>query len=639
MGTTLSGTVQQMSRTLALTEEAKRTDAELLRRFIAERHELSFAALVRRHGPMVFAVCRRMLQQHADAEDAMQAVFIVLMRRAKDVRPAELGRWLHGVAVRVCVKARTVTQRCQWLPLEMEPFAKTTTDNELSRILDEELSALPSKYRSAIIECDVLERSRSDAAQILGWPEGTVATRLAKARQLLADKLRQRGVTLSVTALSLGFGSRTSAMPKEWDVPTASALHLAEGVLRTMSYSTLIWRSVAVLLMLGVGGSAMMLAPAGDPPGEAKKSDTPLSVKAEPKMVSMVWKEREPIELKGWLAGSLSFSADGTKLLVGGTEGTHAMFDAKTGKVLLKPERGDEFAAVAFAQSGDTYAVTAENMVTIYTPTPESPKQKKTTRFRFDDITPYCVEMMPPILNKDGLTPANFHQLIIGSAWQYNVKSWYYMDNPNGEGMTTLTTGKTKDKIVDEYAVPLAVDPNGERIVCTGPMDPTTNYNVVWAWSAGSGAGNKLMEGHTKDVVCAAWSKDGSTIVTGDAEGTVIVWDAKTSKETKRFQFGKDRIGSVDVSANGKRIATATIHNDKPNYTENVYVWDVANPPKAMKPIAPPKGSGGPFQGVASIEFTPDGKTLAACFCNFDHLNKLSFLTGEVRIWDLKPKQ
>ena len=290
MGSTLSGTVQQWSRTLAIDELAKCNDAELLRRYIVERHDVSFAALVRRHGPMVFAVCRRMLNQHADAEDATQAVFIVLMRRAKDVRPAELSRWLHSVAVKICVKARALTVRRQWLPLTFD-IAARSSDNELSLILDEELSLLPSKYRSAMIECDIMERSRSDAAKVLGWPEGTVATRLAKARQLLADKLRQRGVTLTVTALSVGLGSRLSAMPTPWDVPSATAFTLANGVLRTMTISTYIWRSIAMLLTLGTVGSAVMLAPASDPPpSEKKESDNPLSVKAEPKTVPMVWK-------------------------------------------------------------------------------------------------------------------------------------------------------------------------------------------------------------------------------------------------------------------------------------------------------------------------------------------------------------
>ena len=184
-------------------------------------------------------------------------------------------------------------------PLTVEPIISDSCveERELAAILDEELTTLPAKYRSAIIECDILERSRSEAAKLLGWPEGTVATRLAKARQLLADKLRQRGVTLSVTALSLLFGSRLSAMPKGWDVPTASVFHLANGVLRTMSTSTWIWRSVAIVAMFTTLGSAVMLAPAGDKPLSVSDtpvsvndkplsvSDTPVSVKAEPKMV------------------------------------------------------------------------------------------------------------------------------------------------------------------------------------------------------------------------------------------------------------------------------------------------------------------------------------------------------------------
>ena len=659
----MAGTpLRQMGLLFARHSDSQRSDAELLHGYVTQRDETAFAVLVRRYGRFVQAVCRRMLHQHADAEDATQAVFVVLMRRADSIRHPEIAGWLHGVAVRVCLAQRKSAGRHRLTSLVDEPMISDASaeDRELAAILDEELTTLPTKYRSAIIECDVLERSRSDAAQVLGWPEGTVATRLAKARQLLADKLRQRGVTLSVTALSLGLGSRTSAMPKAWDVPTASALHLAEGVLRTMSYSTLIWRSVAVLLMLGVGGSAMMLAPAGDSPLSVSDGAVSANLAPVPALRPMVWTEREPIVLMGWLAGSLDFSANGEKLLVGGTEGYHAMFDAKTGETLNKPKRGSKFAAVAFAHTGGDYIIGGQKEITYVKVPTASPEAATTTRWSLKhipalDITPYNIGICPVSITESSDIGNNgegaiVRRFVFNNAHDYYVMKFTNVLNPDGSittkpGSTSgigLNTSGVED--FDEYAMPFAVDPKGERVICNRSYDPKVGYSLLCVMPADIRGKSVVFEDYNATFVCAAWSRDGSTIVTGDDAGIVIVWDAKTFKETERFYFLRDRICAVDVTADGKRIA-ACIRKNKSAYgyqgaandPEGVYVWDMANPPKTLQPIALHKPNSKPFHGVANVKFTPDGKTLAACFCNFDQLKSKEKVEGQVRIWDLMP--
>ena len=190
--------------------------------------------------------------------------------------------------------------------------------------------------------------------------------------------------------------------------------------------------------------------------------------------------------------------------------------------------------------------------------------------------------------------------------------------------------------------MPLAIDPSGKRVVVTGPVDRATGKNVLWAWSAGSGAGNQLLEGHKATVVAAAWSKDGKTILTGDSGGVVIAWDAETFKEKARVAV-HGRIAAVAVSPDGKHAAAAVVSvlealPGKENYSEEVLVWPVADSPQQLKPISRTT-AGGSFNGVASVAFAPDGQTLASAFCNFDHLLGTGKLVGRVRIFKVLEDQ
>ena len=652
----LSASVQRMGRVLRLhDDDAKRTDAELLRRYVVERHEASFTMLVHRHGRTVHAVCRRMLRQHADAEDATQAVFIILMRRAGTIRNPEIGSWLHGVAVRVCLKLRASTDRRRCETLTDEPFATETSpeQREIAMILDEELAALPGKYRSAMIECDVLERSRSEAAKLLGWPEGTVATRLAKARQLMADKLRQRGVTLGVTALSVMLGSTrfSVAMPRLWDGPTTSAHLLANGVLRTMSYSNYIWRSVAGLLLLSSLSTAVMLVPAGDTPVSVSDSAVSLVLAPVPEPSTEVWKERQPIGLKDWQAGSLSFSTDGAKLLVAGTD-KHAMFyDMGSSAITsINPKGRTGFTVAAFDPSGSNYAIASEKEV-VYYDLDSNPMNVHQIRYKIPS-PPFAMSITPAHEDVRLITSINkvkqmkkfmVQCVSVASPTLVSYRQWSLSHKPDGGIARSVPVGMdlfaisdkgNKGRNFDPYATPIAANPAGKQIVKLSVVDIKT-LEVSAPLDAESG--NGFLKGHDEAVVCAAWSEDGSTIVTGDAGGTIIVWDAKTYRETHRFNIDKHRIGSIDTTKDGKRIAVATISNDKAKHSENIYVWDVDNPPKIFKPIAEPSHIDSAFTGVASIKFTPDGQTLAASFCNFDRAKDQQ--GGRVRIWDLKSRK
>jgi RNA polymerase sigma factor (sigma-70 family) len=259
------------------------TDGELLRSFVRTRDEPAFAALVRRLGPMVLGVCRRVSGDSHLAEDAFQAAFVVLARRASEVRPAEAVRaWLYGVAVRTARGVRAVSARrlAREVPVPAVPDRAgepiEQPDADALAILDEEVAGLPEHLRAAVVLCELDGLSRRDAARRLAVAEGTLSSRLAKARKLLAERLRKRGVSLP--AAGLGVLVTSENVPAQLTAVTvaaalapgpahAVAISLANGVLSAMVRSKLTLAAVGVLVLSLAGfGVWFMTRPQPQPP-------------------------------------------------------------------------------------------------------------------------------------------------------------------------------------------------------------------------------------------------------------------------------------------------------------------------------------------------------------------------------------
>jgi RNA polymerase sigma factor (sigma-70 family) len=185
------------------------SDGQLLERFLARRDSAAREALVGRHGPMVLGVCQRVLRDYHDAEDAFQATFLVLARRAASIWPREkVVNRLYGVAYQTAMKARATRARRRM----REGAASDTQDREaasrapahdLAELLDHELSRLPDKYRAPVVLCELEGKSHHEAAEQLGWPIGTVSGRLSRAKALLARRLTSRGVSLAGGSLAV----------------------------------------------------------------------------------------------------------------------------------------------------------------------------------------------------------------------------------------------------------------------------------------------------------------------------------------------------------------------------------------------------------------------------------------------------
>ena len=188
------------------------TDCQLLERYVEDRDEASFRALVVRHGPMVLKACRRVLRDRNEVEDAFQATFMVLVRKASSIRdPDTLGNWLYGVAFRVSVRLRRGAERRKGHErrrAELMPALSGNIESEsdhpwddLNLVVREELGLLPEPYRAPLELCYLLGRSHEEAADELGWPLGTVKTRLVRGRHRLRDRLDRRGIALGIGLL------------------------------------------------------------------------------------------------------------------------------------------------------------------------------------------------------------------------------------------------------------------------------------------------------------------------------------------------------------------------------------------------------------------------------------------------------
>jgi RNA polymerase sigma factor (sigma-70 family) len=254
------------------------SDGELLERFVSQHDQAAFELLVRRHGGLVWNLCRRLLGNAADADDAFQATFLVLVRRAASLdRRGSVAGWLYGVAYRIAVRARANGARGRWRERRAasEQASETRVDSavgELRQALDEELSELPAKYRMPIVLCYLEGKTHAEAASELGWPLGTLKCRVLRARERLRQRLSGRGLTVSAVALTAMLGREAAGA----EVPmllihstlkatllaevSAKSAALAEGVLRAMLVNKIKIATSVVLavLLLGSGAGALV---------------------------------------------------------------------------------------------------------------------------------------------------------------------------------------------------------------------------------------------------------------------------------------------------------------------------------------------------------------------------------------------
>jgi RNA polymerase sigma factor (sigma-70 family) len=634
------------------------SDSALLIRFLAKRDEDAFAALVHRHGPLVYGTCLRLLGNPSDTDDAFQAVFFVLARRAHTLRrDRSIGPWLHGVAVRVAKKLRGQILRRRLREMsaaKTERVQPAEPAHEFWAIIDEELARLARPLREALVLCDLSGQSHSQAAASLGLAKGTVTKRLAKAREELATLLKRRGIALGAGALATTIATRAPAsVPAPLLLETAkqavafsarqavgsiTAKSLAEGVMRSLKFRVLkVWLVVG-LLVLALTGGGLMLASGSADPGERKAEPPPAGADAKPDAAKAgtVWREIYTAEDSGKYPVSVAFSGDGQTLVTGDTNGEVMALilprENPTGRWKSRPD--GSHAAVAYsADQKHVYATTAYGVRIL-----DAATGNEKGRIEEKDSNPIAIGVFP---NKTITKDFTQLQIVFGDARGYFVKSWAEGKLPDTVGGIEVSTVTKGAKPADMAAVPLAVDPKGRSAIMTGLRDGTGQFtgtkgkNVLWAYVCGDYAegspGNRVMVGHTATVISAAWAKEGSTAVTGDADGRVIVWDAKTMKESRRVELG-GRVMAVAISPDGTHTA-ACIRGEQGS---EVYAWETAKPANAMRPIHNQLGDFG-SEPYASLAFSSDSKRLAGCAIDKKWLQPgpKALPSGQVHVWEL----
>jgi RNA polymerase sigma factor (sigma-70 family) len=392
----MSGVVKHLRRGAILGNGTLLSDGQLLDCYITDRDEAAFAALVRRHGAMVWGVCRRVLAGHHDAEDAFQAVFLVLARKATSVVPRELvANWLYGVAYNIALKARAGVARRRIRERQVTPMPEPTAVEldlwrDLGPVLDQELNRLPDKYRVPVVLCDLEGKSYKEAAEQLGCSGGTFGARLSRARAILTERLTRRGVTLSAGALALVLSQNAASASVPAVVVSntikavgalaarqavagaisAKAAALCEGVVKNMLWTKL--RGSVVILAIGalLFGAGLWRYAVASPGSESGSKPSALKSrlltaqagkKTDAERFVGTWRiasataDGKEIPEEFRILARMTFTKDGkaslTAAMVNGKEGTYKVLG--DGKVDLVLGEGKDLGAGIYKFDGD----------------------------------------------------------------------------------------------------------------------------------------------------------------------------------------------------------------------------------------------------------------------------------------------
>jgi RNA polymerase sigma factor (sigma-70 family) len=609
-GKTVHRVIERLRGAALRRDGAGLADAELLEQYVRWRDEAAFEALVRRHGPMVLGVCRRVLRNQADAEDAFQATFLVLVRKAASLRsPGTVSNWLYGVAHNTALKAKAMNRKRHTKEREVGRLPRAEAAEEVWRevqaLLDTELSRLPERYRIPIVLCDLEGKTIKEAGRHLGWPQGTVATRLARGRALLGQRLAKHDLVLSAGVLTaaLSQGTATGTMAPSLVLSTLDAARhfapgqaaaagviwvkaatLAEGVLKTMVLNKLKVAALVLLTAAVLGGGAGFLAYRGmavDPP---RSQQTGLGRGAQAQPTNAVANGDRPQEGPqrpqaldlGGQPSVVAWSADGRVIAT-----------RTTRREKVQGGNDDDFDYFSTIKIWDA--------------------QKRELTTSLGEVKNSGIIALA--LSPDGSTLAVSYRMTIAEGDR--IELW------------DARKGALKKTIEMEYGrgpPNLAFSPDGKLLAVTFGLGTSKLPSGVRLFDVRTGKEKQALVGHKHLVLSVAFSRDGSLLATGGDyhDRAVRLWQMATRKELRMLEGTSGSALGLAFSPDGKTLACA-------DSGAGVRRWDVRT--GEALPELP-----GVSTRTLSLAFSADGKLLAA----LGEVEKDGKRKREAKLWDLQ---
>jgi RNA polymerase sigma factor (sigma-70 family) len=656
MARTVSSPILQLIRRVCREPRGEGSaDQALLRWFVAERNEAAFETLLRRHGAMVLDVCRGVLGNEADVEDAFQATFLILVRRAESIRKgASLACWLHGVAYRTALRARADGARRRRHETRT-PQRCTTTDpdeltwREIRQVVHEELDRLPERHRAALVLCYLQGKTQDEAAAELGLPKGTLKGHLERGRSRLQARLVRRGLgpgvvlTLAAwpaatkaTGLSdslvratvktvIAFAAGKAAETAATGAISVKVTVLTEGVMKAMLFAKL-RAAIAVLLILGfvaTGATILTLRVTAGQDDKKPAAEKPVEPTAKPEKQ----KDKETVTAWGKEVGGLQAG-------LGFRPGEKRFYHhGETATVVLRVRNvGKE--AVEFKHIG---AFFVENPPTI---TDADGKMVELPKFRAEGKqAPHSTNVAPgkeidlydwgfDLQPKGGINKELF---TIHGTGKFSVQCERVVGPTSGNpihpnpALSKLATGKLELEISAAAPPPAAKEEakTGNQSGADAEARP----------GADSTRPIRSLRGHVNRLLSVAYSPDGKSIATASWDGTVRIWNATTGEEVRRLGLDKGtRLQTEESISNTfdqiafspdnaflvtvKRGSTASPQPPPapPPDKTVVIVWD----PRTGEKLRTFPADG------ASFAISPDGKLIACGGYQVIHLYELA---------------